>query len=864
MPFLMGALGQVTSRQWGAHRLRTLLTILGISLGVAVLFAVRTANLTLLSSLSLTVEKLAGKATLQLVGNEGGFPESVWETVRDTPGVQVAQPVIEVLANIAFADEGSLLIVGVDMLGDRELREYQFDEEGSEIADPLVALAQPDSILVSRTFADKYRLQDGDRLPLYTSQGRKEFTIRGIFKPAGIGEIFDGQIAVMDVFNAQFIFNRGRNLDRIDLLNEPGVEVEELAARLRGRIPAGIEVTPPAARGQGIEKAVAAMRIGMLIASFIALLVGVFIIFNTFSIAVNQRWKEIGILRAIGVERRNVQLMFLAESVVMGVLGSLIGIGLGYLLAVGAERLTSQVAARIFSYVATQQPPVFRLDYALTSLAIGTVTSLLGAWLPSRAATRLDPVLALHNIESRQRESVLGRSRLLGGLGLMAAGLLCVRYAPRRVELDYQFGYALLMIIGLILVLPKLAEVTARILRPVMDRCFGTPGVLAVESMVQSPRRTTATVGALMIGLSFVFSTAAYVRSYQQTVADWMARFINSDLIVSTSEMARSRTYHFSEELGRKIAAIPGVKRIENVRFLFMPYADDSIAVVSFEMEGWFARVSDPLDGLNEADKVETRRRLIAGEGVIVSRNLTTRYNLEVGDPIRLETPTRPFELPILAVIDDYTSEKGAVFFDRRLYIEYWNDSAVDMVDVNLDDAVRARPDGVAMIRDQIRQAIRGEHRAFIYTNPEYRQWVRQLIDGFFVINYMQTAVAVVIAVLGIINTLIISVTERQREIGILRAVGGLRRQIRWMILLEAAVMAIVGVFSGTIAGMMNTYFLVRTAASMVGGFTVPFNFPVAMIIIALPLTVLISLGAAWWPARKAVRLNVVEAIGYE
>ncbi|NDD62944.1 MAG: ABC transporter permease [Acidobacteria bacterium] len=858
---MIGGLWQVTSRQWGTHRLRTLLTILGISLGVAVLFAVRTANLTLLNSLTVTVEKLAGKATLQVVGDEGGFPEAVWDTVRDTPGVRVAQPVIEVLANIAFADEGRLLIVGVDMLGDRELREYQFDEEGSEIADPLVALAQPDSILISRTFAEKYRLRDGDKLPLYTAQGRKEFVVRGIFRPVGVGEIFDGQIAVMDVFNAQYIFSRGRNIDRIDLMNEPEIDVDALAARIRARLPAGIEVTPPTARGQGIEKAVSAMRIGMLIASFIALLVGVFIIFNTFTIAVNQRWKEIGILRAIGVERRNIQTMFLVEALVMGIVGSLVGIGLGYLLAVGAERLLSEVAAQIFSYVATQQPPIFRADYALTSFAIGTITSLIGAWLPSRAATRLDPILALHNIEIRQRETVLGNGRLALGLLLIIAGLLCVAFAPLRVSLDYQFFYPLLMIAGLILILPKLAELIARLLRPLMDRVFGTEGVLAVESMIQSPRRTTATVGALMIGLSFVFSTASYVRSYQQTVEQWMKRFINADLIISTSEMARSRTYHFSEDLGRRIAAIPGVKRVENVRFLFVPYANDSIAVVAFEMEGWFARVSDPID-VGEVD--EARRALIAGDGVLVSRNLTTRYGLGLGDVLTLQTPTRPFSLPIVGIIDDYTSEKGAVFFDRRLYREYWNDAAVDMIDVNVEDAVRATPGGIAAVRDRIQQVIRGEHRAFIYTNTEYRKWVLDLINGFFVINYMQTAVAVIIAALGIVNTLIISVTERRRELGVLRAVGGLRRQIGRMIMLEAAVMAVVGVISGTLAGMMNTLFLVRTAASMVGGFTIPFRFPVGMILLALPLTILISLLAAWWPARKAVNLNVVEAIGYE
>lgn len=368
---MLSVLLGITWKQWRQHRLRTLLTVVGIALGVAVYFAVRTANVTLLSSLTLTIEKMAGKATLQIVGNEGGFPESVWETVKDTPGVHVAQPIIEVLANTAFEDESSLMIVGVDMLGDRELREYQFDESGEEIADPLVALAQPDSILISRKFADKYKLKDGDKLPLLTSQGRKEFTVRGIFKPAGIGEIFDGQIAVMDVFNAQFIFNRGRNFDRIDLMNEPDVPVEELKRRLRERLPAAIDVVPPSSRGQGIENSVAAMKIGMTITSFIALLVGVFIIFNSFSISVNQRWKEIGVLRALGVERPNVQKMFLAESVVMGLLGSTFGIVLGFFLAVGAERVMSQIAAQLFG-------PCF--DTAATGFPLGLCAHFVCHW----------------------------------------------------------------------------------------------------------------------------------------------------------------------------------------------------------------------------------------------------------------------------------------------------------------------------------------------------------------------------------------------------------------------------------------------------------------------------------------------------
>ncbi len=853
---MFSMLALITVKQWRIHKLRTALTLLGIALGVAVFFAVRTANLTLLNSLTVTIEKLAGKATLQISGGEGGIPESVWEAVKDTPGVKVAQPVIEVIANTAFDDEANLMVVGVDMLGDRELREYQFDEEGSEIADPLIALAQPDSILISRIFADKHNLKDGDKLPLFTSQGKTNFTVRGIFKPTGIGEVFGGQLAVMDVFNAQFIFNRGRNIDRIDLLNEPEVPVEQLKQRLRARLPPGIEIEPPTSRGKGIEKAVSAMRIGITLASFIALLVGIFIIFNTFNISINQRWKEIGILRALGVKRQHVQQMFLGEAVVMGVIGSVIGIVLGFFLAVGAERIMSEVAAKIFSYVSTRQAPIFRWDYALTSFAIGIITSVIGAWMPSRASSRLNPSLALHNIETRQRENVLGWRRMVTGFALVIAGLMFIRFATLRAGLFLQFGYALLILLGLILLLPKLSEWTARLLRPLMERVFGAEGVIAIDTMIQAPRRTSATVGALMIGLMFVFSTGAYVRSYQQTVARWMNRMINSDILISTSEMARSRTYHFSEDLSKKVMAVPGVKRIENARIIFLPYAGDSVALVAIEMDGWFARVKNVVE---DADEAEAQKSLSRGEGVLVARNFTNRYGLGVGDRLKLQTPTEAFDRPIAGIIEDYTSEKGAVFLDRELYKKYWNDAAVDIIEVNLNPGA-----DLASVKNGIQRAIKGDHRAFIYTNTEYKRWVMNLIDGFFVLNYMQMAVAIVIAALGIVNTLLISISERKRELGVFRAIGGLRSQIRKMILLEAAAIAIVGVAVGALAGMLSTYFLVRTAAVIIGGFTIPFHFPLWLIGIALPISLLISLAAAWWPARKAANLRVIEAIGYE
>jgi putative ABC transport system permease protein len=852
------ALASVTWQQWRQHKLRTTLTLLGIALGVAAFFAVRTANRTLLGSLTLTIEKLAGKATLQVIAGEAGFPEEVWEVVRSTPGVRIAAPVIEVIAHTALADGGNLLIIGEDTLGEQGLREFQFDETATEISDPLVYLAQPDSIIVSRGFADKHRLKEGDRLPLFTSSGRREFTVRGVFQPTGIGEVFGGQIAAMDVFSMQVVFNRGRNFDRIDLLNEPGVTVEELQARIRERLASfpAIEVTRPASRGKGIENAVSAMSLGMTIASFIALLVGLFIIFNTFSISVSQRWKEIGVLRALGTERGNVQRMFLGEAAVMGLLGSMIGVGAGFALASGAARIMGQIAASIYSYVSTPEDPVFRWDYAIAAFALGTGASVLAAWLPARAASRLNPSLALHNIETRRRESVLGWRRIAAGFGLILLALGLIRFSTVRYGLILQFSYLAILSAGMIALLPALSQWIARLLRPLLDRLFGSEGVLAADAMIQAPRRTSATVGALMIGLMFVFSTAAYVRSYQQTVSGWMDRMINTDLIVAGTEMARSRTWHFSEEVSQKIAALPGVRRVEEVRYTFVPYRGDSIALIAINLDGWFARVKDVVDDGEEARARELSTR---GEGVLVARNFAFRFGLGVGDRLRLDAPTGPFEREIVGVIEDYTSEKGTVFLDRALYKQYWGDAAVDMIEINLERGV----DRLAFKRE-LERALAGEQRAFIYTNEEYKSWVMNLIDGFFVLNYMQMAIAILVAGLGIINTLIISVSERKRELGVIRALGGMRGQIRRMILLEALAIALIGVVTGAIAGALNTYFLVRTAALMIGGFTIPFRFPLTLVALTLPVVILIALLAAWWPAHRAVNLRVVEAIGYE
>lgn len=853
---MLPALWHISARQWRTNRLRVLLTTLGIALGVSVFFAIRTANATLLNSLDMTVQRLAGKATLELNAGETGFPEALLETARSTPGVQVAEPVIEVIANTALPDEGNLLILGVDTTGDQSLREYQFDRSQTQISDPLVFLAQPNSILLARSFAERHGLHIGSTLPIFTSHGRKDFVVQGLFLPAGIGQVFGGDIAIMDVYSAQLIFDRGRNFDRIDVMNLPAVSVDTVQQNLRQRLPSGVEVVRPETRGQELEDAVTALRLVMLIASVVSLLVGIYIIFNSLTIAVNQRWKEIGVLRAIGVERRNVSVMLLGEALCMGLAGSLLGVAAGYFMASLAGKVMSSVAASVYGVVSQPEHSQFQIKLALVSIALGVAASIVGAWFPSRSASRLDPIMALHNVEVRGQESVLGWGRVTCGAILILLSSMLIAWSPARVGMTLQFGYAALMLLGLTIVLPKLVQLAAHALRPFMDWIGGSEGALAVDAMIQSPRRSSSTVGALMVGLMFVFSTSAYIQSYRTVIDRWTNRMINADLFVATSTLLRSTSYHFSEDLGNRIAALPEVKRVENMRFTLIPFQGATSALIAIEMDGFLSRASDAVEGGNMST---VRDLLPKGQAVLVSRNFAARWNIGVGGHVHLESPAGPLDLPVVGLVEDYRSDKGTIFLDRALYKRYWKDDAVDFVDVNLNPGA----DPAAAKRD-IQRLTAGSEHALVYTNSEFRGWIAGLVDQFFLLNYMQLVVAGLVAVVGIANTMIISVSERRREFGIIRAVGGLRSQVRKLVLLEAAAISIVGVVVGAIAGVFNIQFTGHTVSMVLTGYTIPFYFPYKLVLLAFPAVVAISLAAAWIPARRAMRLEVIKAIGYE
>ena len=845
----------VTSRQWSRHKLRLALTTLGIALGVAVFFAVRTTNTTLVDSLNSTIEKLAGKATLQVAAGQGGFPVDVLRTVRETNGVELAEPVSETIVNTVEPANEKLLVLGLDTSSDLKIYSDLFEEGDMAIKNPLAFTSRSDSIAVTRKFADRFGLKDGSALKVQTLQGEMTFTVRGLFSSEGSGNIFDGNVAVMDLYAAQETFAKVGKLDRIDLMNSADVSIDDLVKELQSKLPTGIKVVRPSLRGQALENAVSTMHFGLTIMSFLALTICVFIIFNSFSISLNQRWKEIGILRSIGTTRSDIMAMFMGEAVVLGFVGSVLGIIGGVLLARAAILVVSRVTANFYGVVTS--PNAFSIDYAfaLQAFAVGIAISLIAAWLPARAASHLRPILALTNIETRQKELGLNKLRIATGVVLVVAGLLLVKYTRPQAGTSIQMFYGLVIQLGMIFLLPMFIRIGAKILRPLMGLFFGIEGVIAVETMAASPRRTVSTVGALMIGLSFVLANAGLIQSQKAALDHSLDKAVGADFLITSSDQLNLRTYHFSKETADKLASLPEVAVADTLRTTAVELNGEEISLIAHNSNAYFTISPDLLD---VGDPNTARSAMARGEGVLISNNLGMREGLGIGDHIKIESPSGTLDLPVVGMLNYFRSEKGTIFIDRSIYEKNWNDTQSDFVFID----VKAGTDRIAF--KQKLEAMITSEQAFVYTHEEFKAWASGMIDQFFSLMYLQMVIAILVAAIGLVNTMVISVAERRRELGIFRAIGGLRRQVARMVMLEAVCIGSIGFATGVITGLFVAYFLVNTAAKVVAGFTVDLVFPFWLTLMSIPLVLLVATLSAFFPAFNAARVRVADAIGYE
>ena len=836
------------------HKLRWALTVAGVALGVAVLVAMRLANRAVLASFHRTVDGIAGRTELQVHAGDLGFPEEVLERVQAVPQVRAAAPVIEAALDTGLPGQGYLLVIGVDMTGDRSLRDYDL-ESGEEaiIEDPLVFLAQPDSIMVTREFAQRNGLEIGSRIPLGTAQGTRWFTVRGIMRSGGLSQAFGGNLAVMDIYALQYVLGRGRRFDRIDVALQEGVSLAEGQRALHEALGPGFEVEPPAARGRHFEAILRSFSLTLNITSLFAMLVGVFIIYNSFAIAVTQRRTEIGILRALGATRGRIRALFLGEAAVAGSLGSVAGAMAGWLMARWIAGYVARLLQEVYGVVQNVQTAPAEPGMLAASAGLGVVVSLIAAWIPAANAARVDPVRALQKGKYQVLSAGETRARWWLSAGAAAAAAIFL-WLGQSLVLFYA-GY-ILAILAALLMTPALALWLARALRPVLAWLRPVEGALAADSLIQAPRRTSATVAALMLSLAMVIGFGGVARSIYNSLVEWVNTTLNPDLFVTPNAEIANRTYVMPGEVGSEIERIPGVRQVQLVRSARIPYRGTPVLLVSAEVSKLAETVPRrPLEG----DLDDMYRRTAAGQATIVSESFARLRGLRLGDVVELPTPQGLLRLPIAGITRDYSDQQGTLLIDRSLYRQWWADDSVNVIRVYLAPGASAEE-----VKRQILERCARGRRLFVLGNQEVRRYIFRLADQWFSMTYNQIAVAILVAVLGIVNTLTVSITDRRRELGILQAVGGFKRQVRHTIWMEAVAIGVIGLVLGLGLGAISLYYSLEMTRRDLAGLSLDYVFPLPLATWLAPVILGAALAASLWPAETAVRGSLVEALEYE
>ncbi|NHN54635.1 FtsX-like permease family protein [Calidifontibacter sp. DB0510] len=691
--------------------------------------------------------------------------------------------------------------------------------------------------------AAAYRI--GDTVSLLTAGTPPRITARIVgFAKFGQGSLVGATLTTFDPATAQRLFvGNSRGYQDIWVTAQPGVSDTELRSRIAAVLPRGVQADTGDAvakeSGGQIKQALGFITTFLLIFAGISLLVGGFLIVNTFSMLVAQRSRELALLRALGARRGQVTRSVLAEALVVGLVGSTVGLGLGFLLAIGIRALFAR-----FGLDLSGTPLVFRARTVLAAYGIGMVVTAIAAYLPARRASSIPPVAALRDDIALPERAVWRRWHLgmilLGG----AAGAL-IKASIRPVQHS-----TYVLAVGMIAALFAVILISPVVARPVLRAAgvpyrwiFGAVGRLAEENSLRNPRRTAATASALMIGMTLVSMMTVFGASAKSSVDALIADNFTGDYVVSSQT-----GIPFSPSLADSMAKVPGVQEVSRLRYSPAQIGTDKDALAGIEPRTF--------GDIVKIELVAGRMPAVKGHTLLVQDDVAAQRRLGVGSKVPVSLGGRPATFTVIGIF----KKSPAILVRYLTSLEGYAAAGGRPQDTFVYVIQRGGADPAAVER-RLQQIVAPVPTVTVKNQQEFAAQQHEQIDTLLRIIYALLGLAVIIAVLGIVNTLALSVIERTREIGLLRAVGLSRRQLRRMVRLEAVVVSLLGAVLGVALGVALGYALQRSQRDQ--GITV-LAVPWTQLGLYVVLAALVGVLAAWLPARRAARLDVLRAIATE
>ncbi len=863
---IINLLRHVSLKRLILHKTHTIISLCGIALGVSAIVSIGIVSRGVVHSFENAITSIAGRASLQVTGGQSGFPEEMAERVQAVSGVEYAVPVIEATAHLINGQNLSVMIIGVDTLQDNHIRDYRVSDETAEIPDPLLFLAKADSILLSRGLAAANNLHIDQTIRIETVHGVRALTVRGFLEPEGPAKVMNNSLAVMDIFAAQIAFGKEGRIDRIDVSVHHGEDPASVRKRILAALPEGYTVDSPSTRSGQIERILVNLKRNMSGAALVALFIGMYLIYNAVSITVVQRRKEIGVLRALGATRSGIVGLFLAETTVLSVIGSAFGIALGVLFAHASLNAVSQNIAIMYQLNNTSAVPLAISPNDIgTAFLIGLLTSALAAIVPALGAARITPVSAIRSLPFSE-EAFFSRRKLMmlsGGMLGLTALLMFLYGTTKHTNQPYIYTVVLTaqfcLLFGVTFALPSALRISVSLFQRFIAPRLGAVSRLAGLNILKNVNRNAVAVGAVFLAVSLFINVSNMIFSVRTSVLQWVETSANCDLFITeghTFSGHEGKHVPLPLSLRNELEKIDGVRFTDMYRQVFIPFADSKIVAASVDVK---RKLEYSSFMITKGDAAGIGRLLPDQDNVLVSETLAKRRGIKPGDTIVLSTPAGPVRFGVVAIDVDYTYEFGSVLMDTRTFRKHWHDGLADIIQVLVD-----KKENIPIVRETILRRHGSGRRLFILTMDEYLQETHKVIDRIYDVFHAMDILTLSIACLGIIITLLASVFERTREIGILRSLGALKSQVAKVVVLESVLLGVTGGILGVAVGVVLAWMSVEGFISGEAGMSINYLMDHTAEGKALALAAGFSALAGLYPAWRAARTNIVEALAYE
>lgn len=828
------------------------LALLGICIGVAVMVAVDLANSSSQKAFQLSMDTVNGAATHQIVGGPDGVDEDLYTKLRVDAAVREIAPVVEGYVDVTGI---TLQLLGVDLFAERNFRSYAIPEEEIRVvgdaADRMETrstsavrrmLTEPGAVFMSPGTATRLQLEPDARLTVIAS-GRRYPAVFAGTTGAAAGSL--DNLLIVDISVAQHWLQMRGKLSRIDV-RQPDDGEEAVTDTIRAQLPRGVMLLDAARRTQTVTELSRAFTTNLTAMSLLALLIGVFLIYNSVGFAVLQRRGLIGILRALGLTRAQVFRLILVEGVALGLIGALLGVGAGVWLGEHLLALVSRSINDLYFRVSVTDVAVSPASVA-TGLTAGMIATLVAAAMPALEAASYAPRLATIRSVIEHRTGGLLRYIALAGVGAALLSLILLRLSGDSLVAGLSAVF--LMIVGVSLVIPLTVGWLSGLAAPVAGALGGMPARLAVAGIGATLSRTGVAIVALAVAVSATVGVSIMVDSFRGSVSDWLGNTLRSDLYVGVSRGS------LDPELMADLVAVDGVRAYSTSRRAWLEDESQRTRIIALQMAPGSYAGTRILDG--DADSAWAA---FDNDGaVIVSEPFAYRRGLGRGDSLTLPTADGPQEFVIAGIYRSYDANAGAVLMNRTTYDRHWRDRGVDSIGLYLEEAADDE-----RVSETLRQLSAGSQSIVLRSNRELKDLSMQIFDRTFVITDVLYWLAVGVAIIGILGAMLAMQLERLRELAVLRSVGMTPGQLGGMVTLQSGV---VGLLSGIAAlplGLLMAWLLIEVINRRAFGWRMDIDIPAAVVPQALGLAVGAAIVAGLYPAWRAARTRIALAMREE